>query len=300
MKTKRTMAGILAVAMTASVLAWNPVFAAGEIGLSAEKVSAKVGDSFTLQISLSDVPASGLGGCEFSLAYDSTIVTVTDVQAGTITDTGSDEQQSAFAGEAPSFDCNYETAGTIDVIWATGLTDSTYWIKQDGVLLTITGTVNESAKAGDVSEFKIQAIGRETKPGSSTKYDKVTFVNVDADGVLTSYDTVLSDGSVTVIADGTTTTEAVTGTTTTNTGETTTTSLVNVNYGDTNLDGVVDLRDAITMNRYLAKQIVLSDEAFTNADVYGPDGNVGEEDGGVLVNYVVLLITSLPVPIESN
>lgn len=224
MKTKRTMAGILAVAMTASVFAWNPVFAAGEIGLSAEKVSAKAGDSFTLQVSLSDVPASGLGGCEFSLAYDSTIVTVTGVQAGTITDTGSDEQQSAFAGEAPSFDCTYETAGVIDVIWSTGLTDSTYWVKQDGVLLTITGTVNESAKAGDVSEFNIQAIGRETKPGSGINNDMITFVNVDADGVVTSYDTVLSDGSVTVIADGTTTTEIVTGTTTTSTDETTTTS----------------------------------------------------------------------------
>ena len=295
MKTKRTMAGILAVAMTASVLAWNPVFAAGEIGLSAEKVSAKVGDSFTLQISLSDVPASGLGGCEFSLAYDSTIVTVTDVQAGTITDTGSDEQQSAFAGEAPSFDCNYETAGTIDVIWATGLTDSTYWIKQDGVLLTITGTVNESAKAGDVSEFKIQAIGRETKPGSSTKYDKVTFVNVDADGVLTSYDTVLSDGSVTVIADGTTTTEAVTGTTTTNTGETTTTSLVNVNYGDTNLDGVVDLRDAIILNKHLAQQIILEKDSqpFKNADV-NADGNVDDQDSSILIDYVIQLIDTLP------
>ncbi len=295
MKTKRTMAGILAVAMTASVLAWNPVFAAGEIGLSAEKVSAKVGDSFTLQVSLSDVPASGLGGCEFSLAYDSTIVTVTDVQAGTITDTGSDEQQSAFAGEAPSFDCNYETAGVIDVIWATGLTDSTYWIKQDGVLLTITGTVNESAKAGDVSEFKIQAIGREVIPGSSTKYDKVTFVNVDADGVLTSYDTVLSDGSVTVIADGTTTTEAVTGTTTTNTGETTTTSLVNVNYGDTNLDGVVDLRDAIILNKHLAQQIILEKDGqpFKNADV-NADGNVDDQDSDVLVNYVIQLIDKLP------
>ena len=295
MKTKRTMAGILAVAMTASVLAWNPVFAAGEIGLSAEKVSAKVGDSFTLQVSLSDVPASGLGGCEFSLAYDSTIVTVTDVQAGTITDTGSDEQQSAFAGEAPSFDCNYETAGVIDVIWATGLTDSTYWIKQDGVLLTITGTVNESAKAGDVSEFKIQAIGREVIPGSSTKYDKVTFVNVDADGVLTSYDTVLSDGSVTVIADGTTTTEAVTGTTTTNTGETTTTSLVNVNYGDTNLDGVVDLRDAIILNKHLAQQIILEKDSqpFKNADV-NADGNVDDQDSSILIDYVIQLIDTLP------
>lgn len=105
---------------------------------------------------------------------------------------------------------------------------------------------------------------------------------------------------VTVNASTTTTVTTTATTTTTTTTITTTKKPFTPLYGDTNLDGVVDLRDAITMNRYLAKQIVLSDEAFTNADVYGPDGNVGEEDGGVLVNYVVLLITSLPVPIESN
>ena len=51
MKTKRTMAGILAMAMAASALAFNPVFAAGEIGISAEKVSAKAGAEFTLAVS---------------------------------------------------------------------------------------------------------------------------------------------------------------------------------------------------------------------------------------------------------
>lgn len=102
MKTKRTMAGILAMAMAASALAFNPVFAAGEIGISAEKVSAKAGAEFTLAVSLKDVPSTGVGGCEFSLAYDSSIVTVTGVTAGTIAQTGADDQESAFAGEAPS------------------------------------------------------------------------------------------------------------------------------------------------------------------------------------------------------
>ncbi|MCI5844814.1 MAG: cohesin domain-containing protein [Oscillospiraceae bacterium] len=300
MKTKRTMAGILAVAMAASAMAWTPVFAAGEIGVSAEKVSAKIGQEFTLQVSLSDVPASGLGGCEFSLAYDSTIVTVTNVQAGAITETGADEQSSAFAGEAPSFDCNYETAGVIDVIWATGLTDSTYWVKQDGVFLTITGTVNESAKVGDVSEFKIQAIDREVTPGSGTKNDKVTFVSLDANGDVTSYDTVLSDGSVTVIGDDVTTT--TTTATTTNKPDVTTTTVTTVSggedriaYGDTNLDGVVDLRDAISMNKYLAGLITWTsdDQAYKNADV-NADGSVKEDDGTILVNFVINLISELP------
>ena len=138
MKTKRTMAGILAMAMAASALAFNPVFAAGEIGISAEKVSAKAGAEFTLAVSLKDVPSTGVGGCEFSLAYDSSIVTVTGVTAGTIAQTGADDQESAFAGEAPSFDSNFSAAGVIDVIYSTGLTDSAYMVKQDGVFLTIT------------------------------------------------------------------------------------------------------------------------------------------------------------------
>ena len=45
------MAGILAMAMAASALAFNPVFAAGEIGISAEEL---------LNRHLKDVPA----GCE--------------------------------------------------------------------------------------------------------------------------------------------------------------------------------------------------------------------------------------------
>lgn len=296
MKTKRTMAGILAVAMTASVMAWTPVFAAGEIGVSAEKVSAKIGETFTLQVSLSDVPTSGLGGCEFSLAYDNTIVTVTNVQAGAITETGADEQSSAFAEEAPSFDCNYETAGVIDVIWATGLTDSTYWIKQDGVFLTITGTVNENAKVGDVSEFKIQAIDREVTPDSGTKNDKIVFVSLEENGDITSYDTVLSNGSVTVIDDVVTTTA-----TTTDDPDVTTTTVTKVSddkeaaYGDTNLDGVVDLRDAVLMNKYLANLITWSseDQAYKNADV-NVDGTADEKDGTILVNFVINLITELP------
>lgn len=66
-------------------------------------------------------------------------------------------------------------------------------------------------------------------------------------------------------------------------------------YGDTNLDGIVDLRDAIVMNRFLANQITLSKEAFANADVSGPNGDVNEQDGSILVQYVVMLITDLPV-----
>lgn len=302
MKTKRTMAGILAMAMAASALAFNPVFAAGEIGISAEKVSAKAGAEFTLAVSLKDVPSTGVGGCEFSLAYDSSIVTVTGVTAGTVAQTGADDQESVFAGEAPSFDSNFSTAGVIDVIYSTGLTDSAYMVKQDGVFLTITGTVNESAKVGDVSEFKIQPIDRETTPGSGTKNDQIVFASIAEDGTVSNYDTVVSDGSVTVVGDSETTT-AVTTTTgsestttatkettvtkdTADTKETTTGSEDEANYGDANLDGKVDLTDAVTLNKYLAGLVTASEQAIKNMNVY-LDDNVDEKDTTYLMKFIL-------------
>lgn len=302
MKTKRTMAGILAMAMAASALAFNPVFAAGGIGISAEKVSAKAGAEFTLAVSLKDVPSTGVGGCEFSLAYDSSIVTVTGVTAGTVAQTGADDQESVFAGEAPSFDNNFSTAGVIDVIYSTGLTDSAYMVKQDGVFLTITGTVNESAKVGDVSEFKIQPIDRETTPGSGTKNDQIVFASIAEDGTVSNYDTVVSDGSVTVVGDSETTT-AVTTTTgsestttatkettvtkdTADTKETTTGSEDEANYGDANLDGKVDLTDAVTLNKYLAGLVTASEQAIKNMNVY-LDDNVDEKDTTYLMRFVL-------------
>ena len=297
MKTKRTMAGILAMAMAASALAFNPVFAAGEIGISAEKVSAKAGAEFTLAVSLKDVPSTGVGGCEFSLAYDSSIVTVTGVTAGTIAQTGADDQESAFAGEAPSFDSNFSAAGVIDVIYSTGLTDSAYMVKQDGVFLTITGTVNESAKVGDVSDFKIQPIDRETTPGSGTKNDQIVFASIAEDGTVSSYDTVVSDGSVTVVGDGevTTATTTVSNPTTT---ETTTGGTVTDNIGDVNLDGVVDVLDAVMLNKYLAGVVQLSDQALRNANCNQTTesaNSVGDEDTTSLMEFLLSIVEDLPV-----
>ena len=299
MKTKRTMAGILAMAMAASALAFNPVFAAGEIGISAEKVSAKAGAEFTLAVSLKDVPSTGVGGCEFSLAYDSSIVTVTGVTAGTIAQTGADDQESAFAGAAPSFDSNFSAAGVIDVIYSTGLTDSAYMVKQDGVFLTITGTVNESAKVGDVSDFKIQPIDRETTPGSGTKNNQIVFASIAEDGTVSSYDTVVSDGSVTVIGDGevTTATTTVSNPTTT---ETTTGGTVTDNIGDVNLDGVVDILDAVMLNKYLAGVVQLSDQAERNAncDQRADSANsIGDEDTTVLMQFLLSIddVSDLPL-----
>ncbi|MGN1225525.1 MAG: DUF5620 domain-containing protein [Ruminococcus sp.] len=78
---------------------------------------------------------------------------------------------------------------------------------------------------------------------------------------------------------------------------TTTTAPLVPLYGDTNLDGIVDLRDAILLNRFLANQVTFSEQQELNADVCDPTSarTIDDADSAILVQYVVLLISSLPV-----
>ena len=71
-----------------------------------------------------------------------------------------------------------------------------------------------------------------------------------------------------------------------------------ISYGDINTDGVVDLRDAVYLNKYLAKLVTLTDIQLKNADVYA-DGNVTENDTTYLMRFVLNMITDLPVPPEA-
>ncbi len=86
-----------------------------------------------------------------------------------------------------------------------------------------------------------------------------------------------------------TTTSATAATTTTKKGDDT------IAYGDSNVDSVVDLRDAIILNKHLAQQIILEKDSqpFKNADV-NADGNVDDQDSSILIDYVIQLIDTLP------
>ena len=169
MKAKRMIASALVLSMLASATAAWSASAADQVTLSAEKVEAKAGSTFTLNVSLSDVPSAGIGICDFAVTYDASIVSITEVTAGAITDTGADEAATAYSSEAPTFDTNIKNAGTINVSWNTGLSDSSYWIQKDGVFMTIKGTVSADAKVGDVSEFKFAPVDRAASGSSSDK-----------------------------------------------------------------------------------------------------------------------------------
>lgn len=96
----------------------------------------------------------------------------------------------------------------------------------------------------------------------------------------------------------TTTTTAATETTTTSETDTTTTEStggkVEVSlYGDINLDGKIDLTDAIMLNKAMAEVVTLTDQQAANADCDG-NGSLDGNDAIVLLRFLVQIVSSLP------
>ena len=87
----------------------------------------------------------------------------------------------------------------------------------------------------------------------------------------------------------TTSTTTVTTTTTTSSAQTEPTAL----YGDLNLDGRVDITDAVLLNKACAGAVMLDDATKKNADCNG-DSEVGSDDAVVLMQFLVHIVDKLP------
>ena len=88
-----------------------------------------------------------------------------------------------------------------------------------------------------------------------------------------------------------------TTTTTTSTTETTPTTAAPITgglvCGDINLDGRVDITDAVLLNKFCSGAITLDDTAKKNADCNG-DGEPGSGDAVVLLQFLVHIVDTLP------
>ena len=120
-----------------------------------------------------------------------------------------------------------------------------------------------------------------TKATTTTKPSKTTTTNA----------TTTTKPSKTTTTKVTTTTKPSKATTT---KVTTTTTTAIPSYGDVNLDGKVDIVDAIFLNKYLATLIQFSDAQVANADCC-QDGVLNDQDTTALMQFIILLIDDLPV-----
>ena len=143
-------------------------------------------------------------------------------------------------------------------------------------------------KSEDESVASVSKDGTITgvKEGTTT----ITVTNKDGKSTTVKVTVTAADTTTT---EATTTSEATTTTgaaTTTAAGETTTVDPNADNIGDVNLDGVVDIADAVTLNKYLAGVVQLSDQALRNANCdQSPSDidNIGDKDTTALVRFVL-------------
>ena len=156
-----------------------------------------------------------------------------------------------------------------------------------------------------VSEIKALVAGKNTLTWKFTPEDENNYHTVTGTVVVnatkpnkttTTKATTTTKPSKTTTTKVTTTTKPSKTTTTkvTTTTITTTTNTAIPSYGDVNLDGKVDIVDAIFLNKYLATLIQFSDAQVANADCC-QDGVLNDQDTTALMQFIILLIDDLPV-----
>lgn len=266
MKTKKVIVGAVSAAMLSlSVCSLAPAVAAGEtVQISVGKAEAMAGEQFTVDVSLADVPSTGIMSIDFQIAYDNTIITIDKVEAGAITETGA--SGSDPTAEAALFDYSVTDAGAITLTWSTGL-DSTYYISKDGVFCTITGTVKADAKDGASSKLEILPIDRKTNPDSSEMNDKVVCGYVDNTGAKVLYNVGTNNGSVTVGKGS---------------------DIKPTKRGDADVDGNVKINDVVLIMQFVSNNDAfgingsdpyhMTEQGKVNADVAGGTEDKGGDD----------------------
>ena len=171
---------------------------------------------------------------------------------------------------------------------------------------TVTGTVVVNAQTTTTTTTTTKATTTTAK--ATTKPSKTTTTNATTttkpNKTTTTNVTTTTKPSKTTTTKVTTTTKpskttTTKVTTTTKPSKTTTTKVTTTNtaipsYGDVNLDGKVDIVDAIFLNKYLATLIQFSDAQMANADCC-QDGVLNDQDTIALMQFIILLIDDLPV-----
>jgi hypothetical protein len=295
MKTKKVVIGAIAASMLSlSIGSLAPAIAAGEtVQISVGTAEAKAGDKFTVDVSLADIPSDGIQGVDFAIEYDNKVISVKSVELSSKVSTNDES-----AALLQNYDLSLQDdKGYFSVIWTTSA-DKSYWVKQDGVFCTISGTVASDAKAGDKSDLKLVAVKRNVTPKSGTANDSIGIGYTTDDDVPVRYAVKTVNGKVSVPSETTATTTATTTVTTT-----VTTAPNKGVRGDANCDKDVNMADAVLIMQSLANpnkfgisgtdEKHITTQGLANADVVGNNDGVTNLDALQIQKYLLQLVTEL-------
>ena len=290
MKTKKVVVGALAAMLSLSVCSLAPVVAAGEtVQISVGKISAEAGAAFSVDVSLADIPSSGIQALDFAVTYDSKVLTISSVEQGELINKSA-ETADKSASLSPLFESSInKSEGYVSMIWSTSTDDASYWLKGDGVFCTIKGTVASGTANGTESALKIVPINRETYAGSGSVNGDIG-CGYEKDGKPVKLETKLENGSVTVGSIVTTTT-------------TTQPPTEKIVRGDANCDGTVDMGDAVLIMQSLANPNKygidgtdskhITSQGLLNGDVDEDVAGLTSNDALKIQKYLLKLITEL-------
>ena len=278
MKKTKIISGLMAMAMTVMSLGIS-ASAADSVAVKIGTAEAKAGADFSVDVSLSSVPSSGLSSIDFAINYDSGLK-ISDVSLGTIGDTGAKAAEGDLGDTVFNW---YDNGKQIVIVWSTGLTDSKYWVAKDGVFVTLKGKVDSSAKAGTTLKLEGAGANRNVYPDSSTKAS--TYLSAVGTSGTTNYEAAFTAGGVTV-PDETQSSEDTKPTSGNKTDD--------ADWGNVNCKGGVDVSDAVLLARFVAEDAGadVSAQGKINADVTH-DGEITGDDTVQILKYIAKIVTDL-------
>ena len=164
--------------------------------------------------------------------------------------------------------------------------------ESSGTTTTISSeeTTTEATTVSDTETTTVTEATTVSDAETTTATEATTVADTETTVVTTESDTDVSSDTTAVSTDETTTTAA--STTASDSGEVPVTGASL--YGDVNLDGKVDITDAVLLNKKAAGQVDLNAQAAANADCMF-NGEINGDDATTLLQFLVQLISSLPV-----
>ncbi|CDE11713.1 putative uncharacterized protein [Ruminococcus sp. CAG:330] len=174
-----------------------------------------------------------------------------------------------------------------------------YWTQSDDMTQTInskSGTITWDVDAATSSIIQVDYDGQ-LKFG--IWWIDCTQFTIDSIKVYTGNSSSVTTASTTKTTTKATTTRRTTASTTKATTTTTKTTGTQPNwpeatlYGDVNLDGAIDLTDAVLLNKAIAGSVSLSDQQKSNANVC-TDIGLSANDSMALLKFLVRLVNNLP------
>jgi hypothetical protein len=278
MKKTKIISGLMAMAMTVMSLGIS-ASAADSVAVKIGTAEAEAGADFSVDVSLSSVPSSGLSSIDFAINYDSGLK-ISDVSLGSIGDTGAKAAEGDLGDTVFNW---YDNGKQIVIVWSTGLTDSKYWVAKDGVFVTLKGKVDSGAKAGSTLKLEGAGANRNVYPDSSTKAS--SYLSAVSTSGTTDYTAAFTAGGVTV-PDKTQSSE--------DTKPTSSNKTEDADWGNVNCKGGVDVSDAVLLARFVAEDAVadVSAQGKINADVTH-DGEINGDDTVQILKYIAKIVTDL-------